>query len=308
MLKPEPNGWGPGPAAPAQSRGGASGLTRRLFATASLLLTARCSPVRVLNDLAPDYLVAEGIAYGPELRQRLDVYAPPPRRRPAPVIVFLYGGGWTEGSRSLYRFVGGALAEAGAVVVIPDYRLYPAVRFPGFVQDCARATAWAARQAAAYGGAGAPVLMGHSAGAYNAAMLGLDPQWLGAAGFDRRLLRGVIGLAGPYDFLPLDTDQLRDIFGPPPREHTQPVAFVDAAAPAFFLAAGSADRTVRPRNTTALAARLRASGRPVSERIYPGVDHREIIGALAGPLRFLAPTYQDTCGFVGLPRSDYRAI
>ena len=110
------------------------------------------------------------------------------------------------------------------------------------------------------------------------------------------------GLAGPYDFLPLDTDQLRDIFGPPPREHTQPIAFVDAAAPAFFLAAGTADKTVWPRNTEALAARLRAYDRPVSERIYPGVDHREIIGALAGPLRFLAPTLQDTMGVVGLAK------
>ncbi len=247
--------------------------------------------------------MAEGIAYGPDPRHRLDVYAPASWRLPAPVIVFFYGGGWTEGSRRLYRFVGGALAGAGAVVVIPDYRLYPAVRFPSFLQDCALATAWAARHALEHGGAGAPFLMGHSAGAYNAAMLGLDPQWLAAAGLDRRLLRGVIGLAGPYDFLPLDTDQLRDIFGTPPREHTQPIAFVDAAAPAFFLAAGTADKTVRPRNTEALAARLRAHDRPVSERIYPGVDHREIIGALAGPLRFLAPTLQDTLGFVGLDKA-----
>ncbi len=264
------------------------------------MLTARCSPVRILNDLAPDHLVADGIVYGPEPRHRLDVYAPAPGRRPAPVIVFLYGGGWTDGSRALYRFVGGALAGAGAVVVIPDYRLYPAVRFPSFLQDCALATAWAARHAAEHGGAGPPFLMGHSAGAYNAAMLGLDPQWLAAAGLDRRRLRGVIGLAGPYDFLPLDTDQLRDIFGPPPREHTQPVNFVDAAAPPFFLAAGTADRTVQPRNTESLATRLRAAGRPVAERIYPGVNHVEIIGAIAAPLRFLAPTWQDTRGFVGL--------
>ena len=257
-----------------------------------------CSPAQVLNTLAPDRLIARDVAYGPESRHRLDVYAP--QRGAGPVIVFFYGGSWTEGSRDLYRFVGGALASAGAVVVIPDYRLYPAVRFAGFLQDCARATAWAAQHAGEHGGAGAPFLMGHSAGAYNAAMLGLDPQWLAGAGLDRRGLRGVIGLAGPYDFLPLDTDRLRDIFGSPPREHTQPIAFVDGAAPPFFLAAGTADRTVRPRNTEALTAKLRAFDRPISERLYPGVDHIDIIGALAAPLRFLAPTWRDVCGFVGL--------
>ncbi len=285
---------------------GRGALGRRGLAAAGLLLAARCSPLQVLNDVAPRRRVATGLAYAGGERHRLDVYAPDAsgRRRdgaPAPVIVFVYGGNWDSGSRAMYGFVGGALAAGGAVAIIPDYRLYPAVRFPDFLCDCALAVRWAADHADAYGGGGPLFLMGHSAGAYNVAMLGLDPGYLAAVGIDRRRLHGVIGLAGPYDFLPLDTDELQDIFGPPRLlARTQPVNFVDAEAPPMLLCTGGADVTVRPSNTERLAARLRAVGRPVAERIYPGIGHREIIGAIAGPLRFLAPTLRDTLAYVGL--------
>lgn len=264
------------------------------------MAAAGCSPLQILNGLAPSLLVADGVPYGPGPRQSLDIYAPP-GPGPHPVAVFLYGGGWNSGDRAMYRFVGGALAGHGLLTVIPDYRLFPQVRFPTFLQDNATALRWVQDHIAPYGGATGPVfLIGHSAGAYNAAMLALDAQWLAAVGLDRSCLRGVIGIAGPYDFLPLGTDELRTIFGPPgdlPR--TQPITFVDGTAPPMLLLAGSADTTVDPENTIRLAARIHQAGGFVEQRIYPGIQHEEIIGAMGQPLRFLAPTLRDSLAFMG---------
>ena len=225
------------------------------------------------------------------------------------MIVFLYGGGWKDGSKAMYRFIGGALASRGAIVVIPDYRLYPQVRYPDFLRDCAAAVRWATLHARSLARPGNPpaaapepvFLLGHSAGAYNAAMLAFDARWLAAEGLSPRAsLRGLVGLAGPYDFLPLDTAELASIFGGADRVDTQPITYAGTPGPPALLCAGSADTTVRPANTLHLAARIRAAGGAVQERIYPGVNHVEIIGAMAAPLRFLAPTLYDTLGFVGL--------
>ncbi|WP_419730676.1 alpha/beta hydrolase [Lichenicola sp.] len=278
-------------------------LTRRLFSalgSSAALLAAGCSPVRLLNTLAPDRLAADGIAYGADSRQRLDIYRPA-GIPPFPVLVFLYGGSWDSGARGIYRFLGGAFAAHGFMTVVPDYRLFPEVRYPTFLQDCAAAMAWTRRNIAAYGGSSAaPTLMGHSAGAYNAAMLTLDPALLEAVGLSPRHDIGrMIGLAGPYDFLPLDTDELRAIFGPPAGlPATQPINHADGGNPPMLLLAGTADHTVRPGNTVRLAGRIHARGGPVSYRLYPGVDHLEIVGAISGALRFLAPTFGDSLAFM----------
>lgn len=305
----------PGSDVPA-GQGARSGVGRRVLGGMGLALAAGCSPARVLNDLAPQRLVAQGLAYGDGPRRTLDVYAPDAARSagPPPVVVFLYGGGWKDGDKAMYRFVGGALAQRGAIVVIPDYRLYPQVRYPDFLRDCAAAVRWACDNAATVAArhspaptqaAGPVFLMGHSAGAYNAAMLAFDARWLGAEGLrPREALRGLIGLAGPYDFLPLHTAELASIFGGADRVDTQPITYAATMGPPAFLAAGSADTTVMPANTLRLAARIRGAGGFVEDRIYPGVNHVEIIGAMAAPLRFLAPSLRDTLGFLGLRRAD----
>ncbi len=275
-------------------------LRRTLLMLGGALAASGCSPVQVLNDLAPSRLAADGVAYGEGPRQTLDVYVPT-GVGPFPVVVFVYGGGWKDGNRGMYRFVGGALAEKGFVTVIPDYRLFPDVRFPSFLQDNAAALRWTRDTIGRYGGAPGPFsLMGHSAGAYNAAMLALDPQWLGAVGLARTDLRGTIGLAGPYDFLPLDTDELRAIFAPArPLTLSQPINFVDGKAAPMLLLAGNKDTTVDPGNTLRLAARIRQAGGSAQDRIYPGIQHEEIVGSLGVPLRFLAPTLRDSVAFMG---------
>ena len=270
---------------------------RRAFgalAVPAALLTG-CSPASVLNALAPDRLAADGIAYGRDPRQRLDVYRPV-GAGPFPVMVFLYGGGWVDGARATYRFVGGAFAARGILTVIPDYRLYPQVRWREILADCAQAFAWTRAEAGRFGGDGAaPSLIGHSAGAYNAAMLTLDRGLLAAVGLSpARDISHAVGLAGPYDFLPLDTERLRQIFGPgAATAATQPISYVDGRNPPMLLLAGGADRVVLPANTIRLADRIRRLGGPVRDRIYPGIDHEEIVGAIAGPLHLLAPTLHD---------------
>ena len=279
---------------------------RALLTPLAALPGAACSPVALLNATAPSngVLTTADLAYAPGPRHGVDVYAPVGAQR-APVLVFFYGGGWRSGDRAIYRFLGATLAAAGVVCMVPDYRLWPEVRSPGFVEDAAQAVAWARAQAATHGGDPAQLfLMGHSAGAQIAALLALNPAFLGAVGLDPgRDLRGMIGLAGPYDFLPLRSARLRAIFGPEASwPESQPINYASAAAPPMLLATGDADSTVLPANTEQLTARLRAAGAAVESVVYPGIGHVPIIGAFAGPLGFVAPVRQDVLRFIAARR------
>lgn len=239
---------------------------------------------------------ASGIAYGPDPRQRLDVYRPAGAVANLPMILFFYGGAWSSGSRGDYGFAARALAALGCVVLVPDYRLVPAVVFPDFLRDCAAAVRWGMANASAHGGdPECTLLVGHSAGAYNALMLALDDRWLGS---DRALVRGAIGIAGPYDFAPFRDAAAIAAFGdwPDPAD-TQPVNHAVAAPPVLLLH-GAADERVRLRNSEALFRKLEAAGNPVELRTYAGVDHAGILLALARPLRKRAPTLADIAAFV----------
>ncbi len=266
-----------------------------------LTMLSACSPVSVLNGLAPSRGLTEtrDVAYAAGERHSLDIYAPAGAN--APVVVFIYGGGWKDGDKASYRFVAAALAAQGFVTVVPDYRLFPQVRFPAFVRDAAAAVAWTRANIARYGGDPDRIfLMGHSAGAQIATMLTLDRQWLRADGLDPdRVIAGMVGLAGPYDFLPLNDPELDDIFAPAgDLTVTQPITFARGDAPPLFLAAGTTDTTVLPRNTERLAAAIRRDGGRVEEKLYPGIGHRLILGAIAFPLRWIAPVLRDVTGFL----------
>ncbi len=214
----------------------------------------------------------------------------------APVIVFFYGGRWSDGDRADYAFVGAALAEEGMVVVVCDYRLYPQVRFPVFVQDGARAVRWTRANAERFGGdPGSIFLMGHSAGAHIASLPALDPRYLG----DDILPAGMIGLAGPYDSLPLEAADLRAIFGPPERfPESQPIEYARADAPPLYLLHGLGDEPVRPSNSRNPARGIRERGGRVETRFYESTSHAEIVGAIAGITDFLAPVRTDIVDFI----------
>lgn len=277
------------------------GFTRtlgRLTLLLCLLALAGCSGTMLLNALTPGfgYTRQAGIVFDENTGLRLDVYAPSGARN-APVAVFFYGGSWQEGARGDYRFVGEALARQGLVVVVPDYRLYPAVRYPAFLQDAAQAVAWTRSHIATYGGdPESLVLMGHSAGAYNAAMLTLDPDFLQAAGVQRGTIRGMVGLAGPYDFLPLKEPALQRIFAPAgDLRLTQPVSHADGRNPPMLLIHGRDDSRVRPSNSLRLAEQVRGAGGPAEVRIYDHLDHPWAVANLAAPLRWRS----DLAGVVG---------
>jgi acetyl esterase/lipase len=265
-------------------------------------LTA-CSPLSVVNAVSRGGAVqaTSALRYGADPRNMLDVYRPAAGTQDAPVIVFFYGGDWVSGKRQDYAFVGRAPAARGFVVVIPDYRLFPQVRYPDFLADGAAALVWTVRQIAAHGGNPKNIfLMGHSAGAYNAAMLALDPRWLEKQGMTRSMLRGWIGLAGPYDFLPVQNPTARPVFNAPDTPpDSQPLSHVSVLAPPALLIAANKDKLVDPaRNTGGMAARLRAARVPVREVYYDGVSHTTLVASLSASLTRLAPTLDAVEAFV----------
>ena len=258
---------------------------------------------RLLGSGGGARLLLAGQAYGNGPRQMLDIWAPAHAQQDdrLPVIVFFYGGGWNSGERASYGFVGRALAQKGFVVVIPDYRLTPKAHWPDFLADSAAAVAWTHRYID--GLAGDPdriALMGHSAGAYNAVMLALDPTWLRAAKSDPAILRGVAGLAGPYDFLPMERGGLAEkaMGKVKPAEKTQPIAYARGDAPPLWLASGDEDATVRPRNSQHLAAAIEKAGGSATLRLYPGIGHTGIVMALSAPFRSRGPVLDEASDFL----------
>lgn len=253
-----------------------------LLASLLALLLPACTTLDVINAMTPNDVevnVVKGVAYGSHPRQKLDIYRPLRATRQAAVIVFFYGGAWDSGERADYEFIARKLAAKGHFVVVPDYRLYPEVRFPEFVKDGARATAWVLEHGRDISVQSRPVfLMGHSAGAHIAMLVGLDQRYLRQLGHKSAELAGVIGLSGPYDFLPLESERLKQIFATPRALHdSQPVNFVDDDDPAVLLAHGDRDRRVWLRNSVNLAGRLRHTGAKVTLVVYPGVTHTGIL-------------------------------
>ena len=238
------------------------------------------------------------LAYGGLPRQRLDVYQPNGLGL-RPIIVFWYGGGWTRGDKDNYRFVGAALADAGYVAVLPDYRLYPEVEFPTFIEDGAAAVAWTVANAARFGGDPDRIyLAGHSAGAHTAALLALDPSYLAAANVSRSVVRGLIGLSGPYALEPT-SGQLAKIFQAPYQSRDwQPVQWADQDSPPTLLLHGRDDGTVWPMHSEQLAAALQAAQVPVTLQLIDGRSHADTVAAFSSLLRWRAPTLESIVEFV----------
>ena len=276
------------------------------------LLTA-CSAVDVLNATVPNdtYRLISGLPYGQQPRQKVDVYLPSQSAVDqarvvdgSPMVVFFYGGSWSSGERADYRFVGEALASQGIATAIADYRLSPEVRYPVFVRDSALAMRWAFDNAQKYGANPDRVfVMGHSAGAYNAAMLALDARWLAAVKLNPARLAGWIGLAGPYDFLPIGDRKTQVAFDwPNTPPDSQPIVHASSAtatSPPALLIAPSKDNSVNPqRSTVAMAQRLRASGVRVDSELFDAVGHVTLVAAMASVLRGRAPVLERVTAFV----------
>ena len=281
-------------------------LRRRLLGSGLAAGLAGCSAADLLNATVSDEDVTEttDIRYAPGDRHTLDVYRPKLTGGGLPMVVFIYGGGWNSGTKSAYGFVARPLVRRGMVVAVPDYRLSPEVAFPAFLEDNARAVAWAFAHASELGADPSRIfLAGHSAGAFNIAMLALDPRWLAAAGVDRRRLAGAVGLAGPYHFLPSSDPDVIPVFGAANTPANEPYAFADGHNPPMFLAAGLDDKTVMPRNTTELATKIRQNGGQVTTKLYPDTTHVGLITAFAPIFQGHAPVLDDVAAFIGRPRA-----
>jgi acetyl esterase/lipase len=271
------------------------------FAALMGALLAACSPVSVLNLAVSrsGYHVVRDLAYGADPRQKLDLYVPDMATAKMPVMLFFYGGSWESGSKDTYLALGQAFASKGIMVAVADYRLFPQIRYPAFLDDSAHAFAYVRDHVAEYGGDPHRLfLAGHSAGAYNAVMLAADKSYLQKAGADIAQVCGVIGIAGPYNFLPLTDDHLITMFGGARRPETQPITYIDGKRPPMLLAAGTADTTVSPRNSSDMAEKLRSFGSPVRLMRYPGIGHIGIILSLAPGFRGRTSLRDDIVQFV----------
>jgi acetyl esterase/lipase len=278
-------------------------LTRTVGLLFAAALLSACTTIMLTAANVPALFAhvkrTSNIAFGPGTRDRLDVYQPDRAAGALPVIIFWHGGGWVDGRKGFYRFAGAALAQLGYVTILPDYRVYPEVRFPAFLDDSARAVRWVQQHAAEYGGdPHRIVLMGHSAGAHMAAMLAVNPAYLERAGVNTHDIIGLIGLSGPYRLAP-NTPVLNQIFGAPytPKDW-QVIGYVSASAPPALLVHGGGDTLVWPSNTLDMAAALRAQGVHVETKIYPGRSHADTVAALSVPARARASVLQDVAEFM----------
>jgi acetyl esterase/lipase len=284
-------------------------LTRAVRQIATLgfaLVTTACTQAAFLAANFPthfdDMKVVHDVAYGPLLSQQLDIYIPVDSRgKKLDVIVFFYGGRWTNGAKEDYRFVGAAFADKDFIVVIPDYQKYPQVRFPIFVEDGAKALAWVYDNVATYHGNPERIhVAGHSAGAHIGALLAADVDYLGREGKSRSLvIHDFVGLAGPYAFTP-DEPDLEDMFGPPKNYPNMRVTtFIDGKQPPMLLLYGDADKTVKYDNLERLEQQIKKKGGSVQSKIYHDVDHAGLVGALSWFNPHDAPVVQDIVSFFG---------
>jgi acetyl esterase/lipase len=267
---------------------------------ASVFLLVACwlTGALVSNFDSEPYATTLDISYAEGARRKLDVYYPRGTTG-APVVVFFYGGKWHYGAKEWFKFVAVTLVSHGYVVVIPDYRLFPEVKFPEFVVDGASAVRWARENIAAYGGDPRRLfMMGHSAGAYIAAMLAFDPKWLAGVGLSPgRDIAGLVGVSGPYDSLPSGDAALGDVFGGP-GSVTFPISFADGCKPPALLLTGNADDVIDPRNSVRLAERLRTSGNDATDVIYRQQGHMTVFAGFVPMLANFYPAMRDVDAFV----------
>jgi acetyl esterase/lipase len=273
------------------------------FLAVLIVIIMGCSPLAPVNAVIGEdtYRLLADQPYGDNERQMLDVYLPVVGLDEAPVVVFFYGGSWRSGDRADYAFVGEALASRGIITVVADYRVYPEVTYPAFVQDSAAATAWTRTHQQDWQAQPQSLfVMGHSAGAYNAAMIALDKRWLAAHDLDPGMLAGWIGLSGPYEFLPIINPDVKPIFHHPrtPKQ-SQPFYHVSPQSPPALLMAATPDKLVDPeRNTGQIAEALRKADVSVETHYYESLHHLTIILVMAKPFQWWEPVVDEVHDFV----------
>ncbi len=238
--------------------------------------------------------------YGPDQRHNLDIYRPRGTNQSNDVIVFFYGGRWCDGNRATYRFLGKILSRQGYLVVIPDYRTFPQVRFPTFMEDSALVIKWTRDNISNLGGnPNNIIVMGHSSGAHMAALLLTNTSFLAAHDLRREHVRQFVGLSGPYSFNPLDYESTAEIFNTANDINlARPIKNVSGLEPPMLLIHGERDETVYPVNTLNLTKAVSDAGGQARSIIYPNLGHKGTLASMSQPLRWRAPVLRDVLGFL----------
>jgi acetyl esterase/lipase len=243
-------------------------------------LHAQATAVSVRTDL--DYVPTAEYA---SKKDRLDVYAPAGAKA-APVVVSIHGGALREGDKSKEAFVGHLLAKAGFVAVVVNYRLSPGVMHPAHVQDAAHAVAWARTNAAGYGGDPRKLfVIGHSAGAYLAALLATDATYLAPYQMSAKDLRGVVPVSAFFyvDRTGVAPDRPKDVWGTDPAawKAASPSAYVRKDVPPMLLLYADGDADWRRQQQADFQADMKKAGAAAVEtRMITGRDHSSIWGRM----------------------------
>lgn len=277
-----------------------------IFSSSYLLFGCTSSLLFLANTLArfDNYTEIESLPYGKETLNTLDIYIPDHSliaNTSLPVVIFFYGGCWggcTTFNKESYRYVAQALTSNKFIVVIGDYRRYPDVLFPGIIKDSKQIVEWVKTHIGQYHGDPKRLfLMGHSAGAHLAAMLTLNENYLESETYQS--IKGFIGLAGPYDFLPLSKSYQKIIFGPSERfPASQPINFVNGSEPPMLLLQGDQDIKVLPKNAKNLNRKVQQMKGCAQLKVYTDTNHTEILAALAIPIQDNQPVLTDIVEFL----------
>lgn len=270
-----------------------------------IALLFACSPLTLVNlaSSTDHFEKITDVAYGSIDRQKLDIYIPKETNNEnnanRVLVVYFYGGAWESGSKNKYKFIAATLTQQGYTVAIPDYRLYPEVVFPSFVEDAALAIAWLQKNHEEYISHVERIyLMGHSAGAHIASLLTTNEQYLNKAEVNTENLAGFIGLAGPYNFLPLKSNKLKKIFPEKIRTSSQPIKYIDGNEMPILLLHGKKDTTVLPKNSESLAEKIKSKNGNVTLRLYENTNHTKIIAPFIRGFEDSAPTVRDIVSFI----------
>lgn len=274
-----------------------------------ILILSGCdkSELFLVNSMAKfgDYVGHTNIHYGNHAEQSLDIYLPDSiddkNFTQYATVIFFYGGCWGACSNLVkndYLFVAETLTANNIIAVVVDYRKFPAYLFPDIMLDAKHAVEWVSKNIENYGGNKNNLfLMGHSAGAHIASLLTFNENYLTVSAYNN--IKGFIGLAGPYDFLPFTESYQPKLFGPPENYAlSQTTNFVDGSEPPSLLLYGNDDTRVKSRNIKSLTKIIKEKYGKVDARYYDKVDHTELLSALSIPFRGTQPILTDIVQFI----------
>jgi acetyl esterase/lipase len=219
------------------------------------------------------------VPYGKDPKQRMDLYFPTAKATSAPVLLFLHGGGFREGDRKQYGYVGEPFAKHGIITVVASYRLTPGFKHPAQPDDAKAIVAWIHKNIARHGGDPNSIyISGHSAGAILAADVGVDLAWLDALKVPRSAVRGIVPISGSYDLR--GSKRFEYLPTPEAEEKASALLHVSAPAPVAIVAYGSLEERLKE-PSAALAKALTAKGIKAKTLNLEGKDHATAVWELS---------------------------